>query len=203
MLDLNYVRENLDAVRTAFEKRHFETDALDSFVALDQERKEVIGESDRLNRERNESSREIGSLMQAGKRDEAEEKKAEVAELKQKQRDLEHKRTDVEAKMYDLLAGLPNIPADDVPAGVDESDNKEVSKWGEPREFDFEPQDHVDIGESLGILDMERAAKIAGARFAILNGAGARLERALINFMLEVQTVEHGYLETMPPFLVN
>jgi seryl-tRNA synthetase len=203
MLDLQFVRENLEKVREAFEKRHFETDALEVFDSLDAERREVIGESDLVNQQRNSSSKEIGALMQAGKRDEAEAKKTEVAGLKEKQQDLERKRTEVETKMNELLAGLPNIPADDVPVGTDESDNKEVSKWGEPKEFDFKVKDHVDLGESLGILDMERAAKIAGARFAILNGKGARLERALINFMLEVHTEQHGYKETLPPFIVN
>jgi len=203
MLDLHFVRENLEVVRNAFDKRHFPTDALEDFIELDKTRRGVIGESDQVNQQRNASSKEIGVLMQAGKRDEAEEKKAEVAGLKQKQQDLENKRSEVEAKMNELLAGLPNIPADDVPVGTDESDNEEVTKWGEPRKFDFEPQDHVDLAENLGILDMERAAKIAGARFAILNGAGARLERGLINFMLDIHTREHGYLETLPPFLVN
>ncbi|NNE97557.1 MAG: serine--tRNA ligase [Pyrinomonadaceae bacterium] len=203
MLDLHFVRENLEKVKAAFEKRHFETDALETFVILDKERRVVIGESDEINAKRNASSKEIGALMQAGKKDDAEAKKAEVAGLKQKQQELEQKRNDVDAKMNELLAGLPNIPAEDVPEGTDESDNIEVSKWGEPREFDFEIKDHVDLGEELGILDMERAAKIAGARFAILNGAGAKLERALINFMLEVHTEEGGYQETLPPFIVN
>ena len=203
MLDLHFVRENLDLVRDALEKRHFETDALEVFVALDQERREVIAESDQINQQRNASSKEIGAMMQAGKRDEAEEKKAEVSGLKQKQQDLESKRSEVEEKMNELLAGLPNIPAEDVPVGTDESDNKEISVWGEPRGFDFEIKDHVDLGEDLGILDLERATKIAGARFAILNGAGARMERALINFMLDVHTQEHGYKETLPPFIVN
>lgn len=203
MLDLHFVRENLETVREAFEKRHFETDALETFVELDKTRREVIGESDQINQQRNASSREIGQLMQAGKRDEAEAKKAEVAGLKNRQKELDEKRSEVEAQMDELLAGLPNIPADDVPVGTDESDNKEISRWGEPREFDFEIKDHVDLGEALGILDLERAAKIAGARFAILNGVGARLERALINFMLEVHTREHGYTETLPPFIVN
>lgn len=203
MLDLHYVRENLEKVREAFEKRNFETDALEVFVELDKERRQVIGESDKVNQQRNSSSKEIGALMKDGKRDEAEDKKKEVAGLKQKQQELDQKRSEVEAKMHELLAGLPNIPADDVPAGKDESDNKEISVWGEPRGFDFEIKDHVDLGEELGILDMERAAKITGARFAILNGKGARLERALINFMLEVHTEQHGYSETLPPFIVN
>jgi seryl-tRNA synthetase len=105
--------------------------------------------------------------------------------------------------MDDLLANLPNIPAPDVPVGKDESANVEVRKWGEPKEFDFEVKDHVDLGEALGILDQERAVKITGSRFAILNGAGARLERALVNFMLDVHTTQHGYTETLPPFMVN
>lgn len=203
MLDLHFVRENIEIVKEAFEKRHFETDALEIFAVLDKERREVIGESDLVNQQRNTSSKEIGALMQAGNRLEAEEKKSEVAGLKEKQHNLEQKRAEVEAKMNELLAGLPNIPAGDVPVGTDESDNKEISKWGEPKAFDFEVKDHVDLGEELGILDMERAAKITGARFAILNGHGARLERALINFMLEVHTEQHGYKETLPPFIVN
>src|SRR5688500_16872645 len=105
--------------------------------------------------------------------------------------------------MRELLANLPNIPAADVPVGADEAANVEIRKWGEVREFDFEAKDHVDLGEALGILDFERATKIAGSRFAILNGAGARLSRALVNFMLDVHTGEHGYTETLPPFLVN
>ncbi len=203
MLDLNYVRENFELVKKALENRNFPTDALDDFVELDDERRRVIGESDGINAARNAASKEIGELMQSGKRDEAEEKKAEVSNLKEKQTDLEHQRKALEAKMDELLAGLPNIPKPNVPVGADETANVEIRKWGEPRKFQFEPKDHVDLGEALGILDLERATKIAGARFAILNGAGAKLERALVNFMLEVHTSEHGYTETLPPFIVN
>ncbi len=203
MLDLNFVRENLDAVREAFANRNFPAGGLDRFVELDTERRRVIAEADRINQLRNAASKEIGGLMQSGKRDEAEAKKAEVAGLKDQQAELERKRDAADAEMRELLAGLPNIPASDVPVGMDESANVEVRKWGEPRVFDFEVKDHVDLGESLGILDLERATKIAGSRFAILNGAGARLERALINFMLDVHTTENGYTETLPPFLVN
>jgi seryl-tRNA synthetase len=203
MLDLNFVRENLDAVREAFANRNFPAEGLDRFAELDAERRRVIGEADRINQLRNAASKEIGGLMQAGKKEEAEAKKAEVAGLKEQQSDLEAKRDAADAEMHDLLAGLPNIPADDVPVGTDESANVEIRKWGEPRIFDFEVRDHVELGESLGILDLERATKIAGARFAILNGAGARLERALVNFMLDIHTTEHGYTETLPPFLVN
>lgn len=203
MLDLNFVRDNLDAVRAALKNRNFPADSLDKFVELDSERRRVISEADKINQLRNSSSKEIGALMQAGNKDEAEAKKAEIAGLKDKQAEFERLRDEAQAAMHELLAGLPNIPADDVPVGADETANKEVRRWGEPREFDFEPKDHVDLGEALGILDFERATKIAGSRFAILNGAGARLSRALINFMLEIHTAEHGYNETLPPFLVN
>lgn len=203
MLDLNFVRENLDKVREALKSRGFPVDSLDKFVALDVERRRVIGEADKINQIRNSASKEIGSLMQAGKRDEADARKADVAGLKDKQSELEKLRDEAEVAMRDVLINLPNIPAADVPIGPDESANKEIRRWGEPREFDFEPKDHVDLGETLGILDLERATKIAGSRFAILNGAGARLSRALVNFMLEVHTTEHGYAETLPPFLVN
>jgi len=203
MLDLNFVRENLAAVREAFANRNYPADGLDRFAELDAERRRVIGEADRINQLRNAASKEIGGLMQAGKREEAEAKKAEAAGLKDQQSELERARDAADAEMRELLAGLPNIPAADVPVGADESANVEVRKWGEPRIFDFEIKDHVDLGENLGILDLERATKIAGSRFAILNGAGARLERALVNFMLDVHTSEHGYTETLPPFLVN
>ena len=203
MLDLNFVRENLDAVKTALQNRNFPVESLDKFVELDAERRRVISESDRINQQRNVSSKEIGALMQSGRRDEAEAKKAEVAGLKEKQVELEKLRDEAESKMRELLAGLPNVPHESVPVGADESANVEVRRWGMPREFDFEPRDHVDLGESLKILDLERATKIAGSRFAILNGVGARLERALVNFMLDVHTTEHGYAETLPPFIVN
>jgi seryl-tRNA synthetase len=203
MLDLHYVRENLDKVRQALKDRYFPIEALEKFEGLDRERRRVITEGDQINQVRNAASKEIGALMQAGKRDEADSKKAEVAGLKDKQAALESLRDSVEASMRELLAGLPNIPGPDVPIGADEAANKEIRKIGEPREFEFEPKDHVDLGETLGILDLERATKIAGSRFAILNGAGARLERALVNFMLDVHTTEHGYTETLPPFLVN
>ncbi len=203
MLDLNFVRENFDAVKTALSNRNFPADSLDQFVELDAERRSVIAEADAINQKRNTSSKEIGALMQSGKREEADALKAQVAGLKDSQSELEIRRDVSESAMCALLAGLPNIPDSDVPVGPDESANREIRRWGEPREFDFEPKDHVDLGEALGILDFERATKIAGSRFAILNGAGARLSRALANFMLDIHTGEHGYTETLPPFLVN
>ncbi|HEY6806304.1 MAG TPA: serine--tRNA ligase [Pyrinomonadaceae bacterium] len=203
MLDLNYVRENIDKVREALEARNFDQKALDDFAGADAERRKVIAESDQLNAQRNASSREIGNLMKEGKKEEAEARRAEVGSLKDRIAELDHLRSQTETRMHDLLSTLPNIPHESVPFGREESDNVEVRRWGTRPEFDFEPKDHVDLGTNLGILDLERATKIAAARFAILNGAGARLERALVSFMLDVHTREHGYLETLPPFIVN
>src|SRR5215813_11863902 len=203
MLDLNYFRENLDKVRTALEPRGADTRALDDFARADEERRRTIAESDQLNAQRNASSREIGGLMKEGRKEEAEARRAEVSGLKDRIAELDGLRAQTEERMRELLSTLPNVPHSSVPVGADESANTEVRRWGTRPEFSFEPKDHVDLGTALGILDLERATKIASARFAILNGAGARLERALINFMLDVQTREHRYLETLPPFIVN
>src|SRR5262245_52482224 len=203
MLDLNYVRENLDKVRAALEARGADTRALDDFARADEERRRTIAESDQLNAQRNASSREIGGLMKEGKKEEAEARRAEVGGLKDRIAELDQLRAQTEERMRDMLSTLPNVPHSSVPVGTDESANTEVRRWGTRPEFSFEPKDHVDLGTALGILDLERATKIAAARFAILNGAGARLERALINFMLELHTRDHGYRETLPPFIVN
>lgn len=203
MLDLNFVRENLERVRAALDARRFPAAALDDFARADAERRRVIADSDRLNAERNQASREIGALMKEGKKEEAEARRREVGQLKERIAELDRTREESETRMRELLSTLPNIPHESVPVGEDESANKEIRRWGEPPRFDFQPKDHVDLGTALGILDLERASKIASARFAILNGAGARLERALINFMLELHTREHGYTETLPPFIVN
>jgi seryl-tRNA synthetase len=203
MLDLNFVRNNLENVRAALEARGFPTAALDDFVATDTERCRAIAESDQLNAERNAASREIGALMKDGKRDEADARREAVGQLKERIAELDTARDEAEARMRELLSTIPNIPHESVPVGADETANAELRRWGQPPVFDFEPQDHVDLGTSLGILDLERATKIAAARFAILNGAGARLSRALINFMLDLHTREHGYAETLPPFIVN
>jgi seryl-tRNA synthetase len=203
MLDLNYVRENIDKVREALQKRRGDTTALDDFARADEERRRVIAESDQLNAQRNTSSREIGQLMKEGKKDEADARRAEVGTLKDRIAELDQHRTQAEERMRELLSTLPNVPHESVPVGESEEDNVEVRRWGTKPEFTFEVKDHVDLGTALGILDMERATKIAASRFIILNGAGARLERALINFMLDVQTREHGYLETLPPLIVN
>jgi len=203
MLDLNYVRENIDAVRAALEKRGASGDVLDDFAQADTERRRIIAESDRLNAERNSSSREIGALMKDGKRDEAEARRKSVGDLKDQISALDQQREASEVRMREMLSTLPNIPHESVPVGKDESANRVERVWGEKPSFDFAPKDHVDLGTGLNILDLERASKITGARFAIYNGAGARLTRALIDFMLDLHTREHGYLETEPPFIVN
>jgi len=203
MLDLNFVREHLDEVRSLLQTRGVAPEALESFAAADAERRRLIGESDELNAKRNAASREIGALMKEGKRDEADIRRKEVGELKDRIAEFDRLRDDSEARMRELLATLPNLPHESVPVGKDETANALIRTWGDKPEFDFEVKDHVDLGIALGILDLERAAKIAAARFAILNGDGARLERALINFMLDVHTREHGYKETLPPFIIN
>ncbi|MDT5273052.1 MAG: seryl-tRNA synthetase [Acidobacteriota bacterium] len=203
MLDLNYVRANLERVRAALDARGFPATVLDEFIALDGRRRHAIAKSDNFNADLNKASKEIGALMKAGRAEDAMIQRSQVALLKEQIADATRERDDAERRMQELLATVPNVPHESVPVGRDESANKEVRQWGEAPRFDFEPQDHVDIGTRLGILDLERAAKIATARFAILKGAGARLERALINFMLDVHTREHGYEETLPPFIVN
>ncbi|HEY0385657.1 MAG TPA: serine--tRNA ligase, partial [Pyrinomonadaceae bacterium] len=203
MLDLNFVRDNLDRVRAALEARRFPTATLDDFAAADTERRRVIAESDQLNAQRNTASRVIGALMKEGKREEAEGQRREVGQLKERIARLDGERDAAEARTREILSTIPNIPHESVPIGEDETANIEVRRWGAQPTFDFEPKDHVDLGTSLGILDLERATKIAAARFSILNGAGARLSRALINFMLDLHTREHGYTETLPPFIVN
>ena len=203
MLDLNYVRENIEKVRAALQSRGGPVQALDDFASADAERRRVIAESDQLNAQRNASSREIGALMKEGKQAEAEARRKEVGALKDHISELDQLRDKTEAQMRELLSTLPNVPHESVPVGKSEADNVEIRRWGTQPQFAFEPMDHVDLGVALGILDLERAAKIAAARFAILNGAGARLERALVNFMLDLHTREHGYQETLPPFIVN
>jgi seryl-tRNA synthetase len=206
MLDLNYVRENLEKVDTALRNRRASDETLDllnKFAFADRSRRDAIAESDRLNSERNQRSRQIGDLMKQGKPEEALALRTDVNELKERIARADAIRDHAEKEMQDILASLPNIPHESVPVGEDESANLEVRRWGTKPEFEFQPKDHVDLGTALGILDQDRAAKIAAARFAILNGEGARLERALINFMLDAHAREHGYQETLPPFIVN
>ena len=203
MLDINFVRANLDLVRDKLEQRGFPLDALDRFNELDERRRALIRERDDLNATRNRESQEIGKLMKGGQKDEAESRRLAVRELGERIAEAEAQLNAVETDLTGLMVTVPNLPHDSAPVGLDESANQEITRWGTPPSFDFEPRDHVDLGVALGILDLERAAKISGARFAILTGLGARLERALINFCLDIQTKRHGYEEVLPPFIVN
>ena len=173
MLDLNYVRENFEKVRAGLQTRGVAPEALDDFAEADAERRRIIAESDQLNATRNTASREIGALMKEGKRDEADARRKEVNETKERIAELDRQRDEAETRMRVLLTSLPNLPAEGVPVGKGEAENVEVRRWGTRPEFDFEAKDHVDLGTNLGILDLERAAKISGARFGILKGAGA------------------------------
>jgi len=203
MLDVNFVRNNLDLVRKKLEERGFPLDTMDRFTELDESRRLLIRKRDDLNATRNRESQEIGSLMKSGRKEEAESRRAEVRVLGDQIAETETRLAEIESDLRNLLVTVPNLAHESVPVGADESANLEVKRWGNPPIFDFEPKDHVDLAVSLGILDLERAAKITGARFSILTGQGARLERALINFCIDMQTRNHGYKEMVPPFIVN
>jgi seryl-tRNA synthetase len=206
MLDVHFVRENFDLVREKLSTRNFDPALLGNFTGLDGVRRSLIRERDELNAASNRLSKEVGALMREGKKDEAESKKAESRAVAEKVKGIEAKLDEMENEFRAILTTVPNLPHESVPVGADESANLEVHKWGTPRDFrveGFEPKDHVDLGVGLGILDQERAAKVTGARFAVLCGLGAKLERGLINFMLDLHTKEHGYRETLPPFIVN
>ncbi len=201
MLDARFVRENPDVVRLAMEVRDSRWD-LDAFLALDEERRRLIGEVEALQAERNEASKAIGALMQSGKSDEAEAAKEAVRRINDRVAALDDEREVVEADTRDLLLTAPNPPDASVPIGADETENVEVRRWGTPPAFDFEPIPHWDLGPALGILDFERAVKLAESRFVLLGGMGAKLNRALINFMLDTHA-ESGYREWAPPALAN
>src|SRR5512142_2873204 len=204
MLDLRFVRENADAVKAGLSRRGINLD-LSEFLALDAKRRAVQQEIETLRRRRNEASEEIGRLKKAGQT--ADDKVAEMRAAGDTIAALENGAREVEEAQRNILLTIPNLPHASVPDGKDENDNKEIRRWspegGEPPKFSFEPKPHWDLAEYLDIIDFDRAAKIAGARFALYKGMGARLERALINFMLDLHTGEHGYLEVLPPFMVN
>ena len=201
MLSRELLREQSDRVRELLASRGIGPEALDSWLELDQRRRSSLVELEELKRRRNEASKEIGKVKQQG--GDAAAQIEEVAQLKGRIGELEEVVGGVETDLAEIELGIPNLPHESVPVGEDESANRVERLVGEPRQFDFEPKAHWDLGPDLGILDFERGAKIAGARFTVYFGAGARLERALINFMLELHTTEHGYIETLPPFIVN
>src|SRR5580700_2319513 len=205
MLDLNFVRANLELVEEKLRARGLDpATLLGDFRELDQERRARITQAESLQAQRNKLSQEVARSRKAGA--EASQVAAvmdQTRELKQETDELERSAARAEEAMRELLIAIPNLTQDSVPAGKGEAENVEVSRWGQQPAFDFAPKPHWELGEALGILDLARAAKISGARFAVYWGMGARLERALASFMLDIHTREHGYLEVLPPFLVN
>jgi seryl-tRNA synthetase len=202
MLDLNFVRGNLDVVEEKLRVRGLDpATLLGDFRALDAERRSRITQAETLQAQRNKLSQEVARQRKAGV--DATALMDQTRALKQETEELERSAASAEESMRALLIAIPNLPQEGVPAGKGEAENVEVLRCGEPPVFSFAPKPHWELGESLGILDFARAAKISGARFAVYWGQGARLERALASFMLDIHTREHGYLEVLPPFLVN
>jgi seryl-tRNA synthetase len=200
MLDMIWVRNHLEAVTTALRNRGEEFD-LERFRQLDTDRRTALREVETLKARRNTASGEVARLKKEGK--DASEIITEMRTVGDRIKELDAQAGTAETAMQELLLTLPNIPHDSVPVGKSADDNPVIRTWGDPPEFDFEPLAHWDLGVNLGLIDFDRAAKIAGARFAVMMGQGARLERSLINFMLDLHTREHGYTEVQPPFMVN
>ena len=202
MLSRELYRNDPDRVRRMFESRH--TDApLDRLLEVDSDWRALLVQVEELKARRNAGSKEIGALYRDGNRDEAEAKKAEMAAIGDEISSIEERTKTLEEELTTLEMSFPNLPAEAVPEGADEGANREDRRWGDPPTFDFEPQAHWDLGPALGIIDFERAVTLAGGRFAVLRGSGAALERALISYMLDLHTTEHGYTEVLPPAVVN
>ncbi|HEU5360401.1 MAG TPA: serine--tRNA ligase, partial [Candidatus Deferrimicrobiaceae bacterium] len=200
MLDVKFVRDHLDEVAEALRKRR-STLSLAGFAELDRSRREALVAVEALRAERNAVSEEIGRLRR--EKQDASSRMERMKEVSARIKEMEAGLPDIERRMEETLLSIPNLPDPSVPEGAGEEDNPTVRTWGAPPAFSFPVRDHVDVGTALGILDFDRAAKIAGARFCLMKAAGALLERALINFMLDVHTREHGYTEMLPPFLAN
>ena len=201
MLDLAFVRDHLPLVEEKLRLRGMDPAILGSFSELDSERRTAITEAETLKAHRNQASEEIAKLKKD--KQDAAALINQTKELREKIAAAEKRAEEFDAKLRSLLTNIPNLPDDSVPVGKSEADNAEVRRWGTPPQFDFTPKPHWELGEELGVLDLERAAKMTGARFAVYWDLGARLERALMNFMLDLHTREHGYTEVLPPFLVN
>ena len=201
MLDIKRIREDFDNVKKAVESRGKGDYNIGHAVELDDKRRELLGEVEALKAKQNRDSKEIPKLKKAGEDTTA--LMAEMKELSNRISELDEQVKAVQTELRELLLGIPNTPNPDDPIGKDDSDNVEIRKWGEPRVFDFEHRAHWDIGTDLDILDFDRAAKLSGARFTVYKGLGARLERSLINFMLNLHTGEQGYTEILPPFMVG
>ena len=201
MLDLGFVRDNLPLVEERLRQRGMDPGILKDFQSIDSERRAAITDAETTKARRNQLTGEFQRLKKEGQDTAANLR--EQKDLKEKGAEAEKRASDFDAKLRDILTGIPNLPHDSVPVGKTADDNVEVRRWGTPPQFDFTPKPHWELGESLGILDLERAAKITGARFAVYWDLGAKLERALTNFMLDLHTREHGYTEVLPPFMVN
>ncbi len=202
MLDLNFVRENLPKVEEMLRQRGLDPSAvLKDFAAIDIRRREAITDVERLKSQRNKASEEIGKLKKSGQ--DASAVMAETKALREQIQERETVATEFDGMLRDILSGIPNMPHASVPLGRSAEENVEVRRWGSPPKFDFVPKPHWDLGAELGVLDLERAVKLTGARFAVYWDLGAKLERALANFMLDLHTREHGYTEVLPPCLVN
>ncbi len=202
MLDLNFVRENLPLVEEKLRQRGMDPAAvLRDFREVDTQRRQAITEAETSKAQRNKASEEIAKLKKSGQ--DATAAMAQTKDLREKIQTLEKTATELDARLRDILAGIPNLPHASVPVGHSAEDNVEVRRWGTPPKFDFTPKPHWDLGAELGILDLERAVKLTGARFAVYWDLGAKLERGLANFMLDLHTREHGYTEVLPPYLVN
>ncbi|AJE04725.1 serine--tRNA ligase [Geobacter pickeringii] len=199
MLDPKHLRENLESVEQRLATRGGAV-TLDRFRDLDSRRRELLRDAESLKAVRNAASEEISRIKD---KSEAQPRIAEMREVSARIKVLDEELRGVDDELQAVLLTIPNIPHESVPVGASEADNREVRKWGEVPRFGFTPKPHWEVGEGLGILDFERGAKLTGARFTLYRGAGARLERALINFMLDLHTERHGYLETLPPFMVN
>ena len=200
MLDLKFMQRQPDVIREALNARAVDLD-FDHFLDLDAKRKELVQEVEDLRHERNQASTQVAELKKKGQ--DASSHISRLSAVSERIKELDVQRKEIEQEMDDLRLSIPNIPHPDVPIGATDEDNLEVKTWGTPPAFDFSPRSHWDLGPLLGGLDFERAAKITGSRFALAWGWAARLERALISFMLDIQTTEHGYLEVLPPFIVN
>lgn len=201
MLDLKFVRNNPELVKEGLLKRNNSTELIDKFIAIDEVRRQKIVIVEQQKNRRNTVSEEIGRLKKAGQN--AEELVLEMREASQQIKALDEEIRVIEQELSDIIMAIPNLPHASLPVGPDDSANREERRWGTPRQFSFQPKPHWDLGEQLNILDFERAAKVTGTRFTFYKGLGARLERALVNFMLDLHISEHGYVELIPPFMVN
>ena len=202
MLDLNFVRDNLPRVEEMLRRRGTDpTAVLKDFRDLDVQRRQAITEAETMKAQRNKASEDIAKLKKAGQ--DATAAIAQTKDLREQIQGLEKTAADLDSRLQDILAGIPNLPHESVPVGHGAEENVEVRRWGAPPTFDFTPKPHWDLGAELGVLDLERAVKLTGARFAVYWDLGAKLERALSNFMLDLHTQEHGYTEVLPPYLVN